>query len=78
MGKEAETKEREESKEKYREGMVRTYEIKNRGMEIKIGMMETLDKRFKELDEKMDAQSPEEKIRTLGVMAQIGAAVIPD
>lgn len=78
MENEAEAKERKESKAEYVKGMAMTYAIKNRGMEIKIGMMETLYKHFMELDEKIDAQSPEERIRTLGVMAQIGAAVIPD
>ncbi len=78
MAKEEEVKGREESREEYRKGMARTYAIKNRGMEMKIGMMEVLHKRFMELDKEMDTQSPEGKIRTLGIMAQIGAAVIPD
>jgi hypothetical protein len=78
MENEAGVKEREESREEYRKGLARTYAIKNRGMEIKIEMMETLHKRFMELDREIDAQSLEGKIHTLGVMAQIGAAVIPD
>lgn len=73
-----EDREREESKKEYQKGMARTYAMKNRGMEIKIEMMERLYKRFMELDEKIDTQSPEEEIRTLGILAQIGAAVIPD
>lgn len=75
---EAESKEKEGSWKEYQKGMARTYGIKNRGMEIKIEMMETLYNRFQELDKEIDTQSPEEKVRTLGVMVQIGAAVIPD
>lgn len=71
-------RDRENGKKEYQSNITKTYKIKNRSLDIKIGMMEVLYKHFMELEGKIDTQSPEGKIRTLGVMAQIGAAVIPD
>ena len=75
-----EEKQRDEEKYKkeYESNHTKTYRIKNRGMDIKIDMMEGLYKQFKNLESVVDSQEGEERLRTLTVMAELGKAVIPD
>ena len=62
----------------YKSNATKTYEFKNRGLEIKISSMEILYKRLQELDGMIDSQNGSEKLSTLAVMADLGKAIIPD
>lgn len=66
------------TKEKANENLKRTYELKNRGLEIKLNVMEILYKRFNEMDVLMEKQDSLERRQTLLLMAEIGKAILPD
>lgn len=66
------------AKEEYMSNQRKSYVFRNRGLEMKIESMGIIFKRLKELDEKVDSQSEEEKLYTLAVMAEMGKAIIPD
>ncbi len=69
---------KEAAERAYKSNMTKSYEFKNRGLEIKIDAMEILYKRLQDLDGIADSQNESEKLSTLAVMAEIGKAIIPD
>ena len=71
-------KDKENAKREYLSNMSKSYKIKNRGLDIKIEAMDILHKRLVELNDTIDSQEGDRKLKTLAVMAEIGKAIIPD
>ena len=71
-------KDEENYRREYQSNSTKTYRLRNRGLDIKMDMMEGIYKQFKKLEEEVDSQHGENKLRTLTVMAELGKAVIPD
>lgn len=71
-------KDKENAKREYLSNMSMSYKIKNRGLDIKIDAMDILHKRLVELNDTIDSQEGDRKLKTLAVMAEIGKAIIPD
>ena len=69
---------KENAKREYESNHTKTVRVRNRGLDIKIDMMESLYSQFKKLESVVDSQEGEEKLHTLTVMAELGKAVIPD
>ena len=76
--KEEKQRDEENCRTEYESNQTKSYRIRNRGMEIKIDMMEGIYRQFKKLEEEVDSQHGDEKLFTLTVMAELGKAVIPD
>ncbi len=56
----------------------KAYLYSKRCLDVKMEAMEIILRRIRELDGLIDKQGSDEKLKTLSVIAQLGAAVIPD
>lgn len=68
-------KDRAAGKKEYQSSLTKSYLFKNNQTDIKMKVIETLNRRFEELDKEADSQEENDKRQTLAVMAEIAKAI---